>query len=278
MEHKKADNTIFYTIYSRKSSEAEDRQVLSIPAQNDELIEVQRDRGLVLDGDPRTESRSAKAPGRPVFGQLMQDIQDEKIRGILCWKLDRLARNPVDGGALIWALDQGKLKEIITPSRTFTNTADDKFWMQLEFGMAKKYVDDLSVNVKRGIKKRLQQGWMPGRAPIGYLNDKENGGIIKDPARFHIVRRIWDALLSDGYNVAQIHKKAEIEWGLRTRLCKRSGGRPIARSRVYEILRSPFYCGLILHNGRKYQGKHPPIVALHAQWQRSLHEFWQHDV
>jgi hypothetical protein len=40
--------------------------------------------------------------------------------------------------------------------------------MYIEFGMAQKYVDDLSRNVKNGLKTKVQNGWYPGVAPGGY--------------------------------------------------------------------------------------------------------------
>ena len=147
-----------YIIYCRKSTESEEKQVLSIESQIKELGELCDRHNLVASGT-LTESKSAKAPGRPVFNDMMKKVYNGDVKGILCWKLDRLARNPIDGSALVWALDQGKLTEIITPTGTFRNTANDKFLMQLEFGMAKKYVDDLSDNVKRGNRAKLQHGW-----------------------------------------------------------------------------------------------------------------------
>jgi site-specific DNA recombinase len=250
-----------YCIYVRKSTESEDRQVLSIPAQLDELGKLSKEKFLCLDGSPRSESKSAKAPGRPIFAKMMQDIQEGEIQGIVCWKLDRLARNPVDGGALIWALDQGKLKEIITPTRTFTNTGDDKFWMQLEFGMAKKYVDDLSVNVKRGIKKKLEDGGLPGKAPIGYLNDRLNKTVIKDTERFPLIRRMWDLLISGQYSVKRIHDIAVEQWGFRTPRSRNIGGGPMQLSRTYYLFTNPFYCGLILREGKLLRGKHEPMIT-----------------
>ena len=192
----------------------------------------------------------------------MQDVQDGRVQGIVCWKLDRLARNPVDGGAIIWALDQGKLKEIVTPTRTFTNTADDKFWMQLEFGMAKKYVDDLSVNIKRGFRRKLAEGGFPGKTPIGYLNDRLNKTVLRDPERFALVRRLWDLLLTGSYSVARIHEMATRDWGLRTPVSVKRGGRPLAASRVYELFSNPFYCGLIRRNGEVHRGKHEAMLTV----------------
>lgn len=126
-----------YILYARKSTESEDRQVLSIDSQIRELQDLARSQSLKVTA-VLSEARSAKSPGRQVFGDLLRELARGRADGILCWKLDRLARNPVDGGALIWAIDENKLSQIVTPQRTFTNTSNDKFWMQLEFGMAKK--------------------------------------------------------------------------------------------------------------------------------------------
>ena len=114
----------------------------------------------------------------------MGRVYKGQIKGIIAWKLDRLARNPIDGSAIIWAIDQGKLEKIITPSATYCNNSNDKFVMNLDLGMAKKYVDDLSDNVKRGNKTKLEKGWLPGRAPLGYLNHPTERIIIPDPKDF----------------------------------------------------------------------------------------------
>ena len=86
-----------YFIYSRKSSEAEDRQILSIDSQVSELKRFANPKGIKI-LEVLTEAKSAKAPGRPIFNSMMQRLYHGEADGILCWKLDRLARNPVDGG------------------------------------------------------------------------------------------------------------------------------------------------------------------------------------
>ncbi len=249
-----------FAIYARKSIESEDRQVLSIDSQVKELQAFAQREGL---GSPRifTESQSAKAPGRTVFGRLVQFVQRGEIDGVICWKLDRLARNPVDGGAIIWAMEEGKLRRICTPQRSFANTGNDKFWMQLEFGMAKKYVDDLSDNVKRGLRAKIEQGWRPGVPPIGYLNDRLNKRIIRDDKRFPLVRKMWDLMLSGNYSPATVLKIATEQWGLRTRTSKRMGGGPVAYASIYQHFHNPFYYGAIRSNGVLFPGAHPPMVT-----------------
>lgn len=247
-------------IYARKSTESEDRQVLSIDSQIKELKEFAAREGL---GVPVvfTESKSAKAPGRPAFNKLLANIAKGDFDRLLCWKLDRLARNPVDGGSVIWAVEEGRIKHIHTPQRRFDNSGNDKFWMQLEFGMAKKYVDDLSDNVKRGLRAKVEQGWMTGKPPLGYLNDVVTKHVVKDPERFPLVRKMWDLLLAGNHTPNAITKIATEQWGLTTRQYKRMGGGPVAYSTVYSIFTNPFYYGKFLFNGQLYDGSHDPMIT-----------------
>lgn len=105
--------TIRYFIYARKSSENEDRQVASIPSQIAELEKLAKELTLNVVAI-LTEEKSAKAPGRPIFSQMIEDFTKGKANGIICWKLDRLARNPIDGGTISWLLQQNIVKHIQT--------------------------------------------------------------------------------------------------------------------------------------------------------------------
>jgi len=255
-----------YFIYCRKSSEAEDRQVLSIESQTRELEQIAAKLGLPII-EILTESKSAKDPGRPVFNTMMQRLYRGEAVGIICWKLDRLARNPVDGGSIIWAIKQHGIK-VMTPAQSYAREDDNIILMYIEFGMAQKYVDDLSKNVKRGLKTKVENGWYLGVAPPGYLNytNKLTGEntIIKDPERFPLVRQMWDLMLTGLYTPPKIVEIANQEWGLRTRITRKLGGKPLARSAIYKIFNKPFYHGWFEYpqgGGQWYQGKHEPMIT-----------------
>jgi DNA invertase Pin-like site-specific DNA recombinase len=101
---KTANPNLKYFIYCRKSTEDEDRQVLSLSSQIDELKKLAKRLNLKIVGEPLFESMSAKAPGRKVFNDVLDRIEKGEARGIICWKMDRLARNPVDAGRISWML------------------------------------------------------------------------------------------------------------------------------------------------------------------------------
>src|SRR5208337_2048032 len=164
-----------------------------------------------------------------------------------------------------WALDEGKISEIVTPHGTFQNSSSDKMMLQIEFSMAKKYVDDLSDNVKRGNRAKLEKGWLPGFAPLGYLNEPRERTIVVDPERFPLVRRMWNMLL-EGISPSRILKIANEQWGFRTRTHKKCGGKPLCLSNLYKIFGNPFYYGLMERKEGTFIGKHEPMITEGEFW------------
>jgi hypothetical protein len=159
-------------------------------------------------------------------------------------------------------LDRGLVRDLKFATYTFENNSQGKFMLQIMFGQSKYYSDALSDNVKRGNRTKIEKGWRPGNAPIGYLNEVVTKTIVKDPERFSLIRQMFDLMLTGHHSPRRIWGIARNEWGFRTRMHKRIGGKPIVLSSVYRILTSPFYAGLLVWNGRTYQGAHPPVVSI----------------
>src|SRR3989338_7014576 len=238
----KNDNTkIKYFIYPRKSSEQEDRQVASIDSQIRELDDVAKKDKLSVVATLE-ESHSAKHPGRPIFNKMIEKIEKGEANALLVWNASRISRNSIDTGKIIYLFDIEKLVEVRTPSQVFRNTPNDKFLLNLFCSQAKLENDNKGEDVKRGLRSRIHAGVFPGRAPIGYMNDKyaERGTktILVDPERFETVRKMFDLMLSGNYTVVDIFRLINKEWKFKER-----NGKSVARSTLYKVFTNPFFYG-----------------------------------
>lgn len=259
LEYHNNPNMSKYIIYARKSSESEERQMLSIDSQLNELKSVAKKQEIQI-YRIMTESKSAKSPGRPVFNSMIELIKKGEADSILVWNPDRLSRNSVDAGMLIYLFDIGILQEITTPYQSFRNTPNDKFLLNILWGQAKLDNDNKGVNVKRGMKTKAGMGWYPYPALNGYLNTPERQKgfkiIVKDPDRFHLVRKMWDLMLTGIYTIPQVLEIVNGKWGYKDRRDK-----PISRSCMYEMFSHPFYYGYYQYDDVWYKGKHEPMVT-----------------
>ncbi len=240
-----------YFLYARKSSEAEERQIMSIDAQIDELKEFATKEKLTIVASFE-EAKTAKEPGRTVFGEMIARIEAGEADGILAWHPDRLARNSVDGGRIIYMVDTHKINSLKFPQFWFDNTPQGKFMLSIAFGQSKYYVDNLSENVKRGIRQKLRKGIWPGKAPFGYTNDLRNHAILPDPDKYKLVKRIFELYATGEYTLEQIVTK----FNLRTKTDKLC-----TAGDMQHILKNPFYYGVFRFKGEIHQGTHKPIIT-----------------
>ncbi|KKW37388.1 MAG: Recombinase [Candidatus Adlerbacteria bacterium GW2011_GWB1_54_7] len=250
-----------YFLYARKSTDVDDKQILSIEAQLSELRALAKREGLEI-ATEFTEKRTAKVPGRPIFNDMMNRIQNGEAQGIICWKLDRLARNPVDDGLVSWLLQQKVMERIATPERSYYS-ADNVLTMSVEFGMANQYVRDLAVNTARGLRQKARNGHYPSVAPLGYLNDPRTKTIAVDRKKSKIVRAAFELYAQNGSRLEDVSRFL-FENGIATKATKRwenSGLRPLKKDQAKLILTNSFYYGHFRYAGEIYEGKHTPIIA-----------------
>ena len=241
-----------FFLYARKSTDTEDKQVLSIEAQLAELRALARREGLEI-AEEFVEKRSAKMPGRPIFCDMMQRIQDGEAQGIICWKIDRLARNPVDGGQVQWFLQQGVIRHIQTHDRShFPN--DNVLMMSVELGMANEYIRQLAANTARGLREKARRGTYPGLAPIGYLNDPRTKTIRVHKKNAALVREMFERYASG----ATLNELAIF---LENAGVMSKGNRRVHISRVSFIIQNPFYYGHFRYAEELYEGTHTPLIS-----------------
>ncbi len=254
-----------YCAYIRKSSDREDRQVLSIDAQKRKVLEFAERNELEI-VRVFVETKSAYKTGRPAFNEMMQLFEKGKADAILTYHMTRLARNALDGGRIIYLMDSGVIKEIKTPENTFRDNSNDKFMMQIHFAMSKKSSDDNKDFVTRDIESKLLKGEYPGFAPLGYLNVDDNGKIAGkqyepekqqlleelgrplnrveiDPITGPLIRKLFEVAASGVYSQRRLADMAH-DLGIRPRR-----GKKLSKATTYSILTNDFYRGAIRFRG-----------------------------
>lgn len=251
--------TLRYIQYARKSSQGESRQVASLDDQERTLREVVSREGLLV-VQRLAESKSAKAPGiRPLFKEMIDLIKAGKADAILCWHVNRLARNSLESGELQWLLHEGILRCIKTPEREY-HPEDHALLMAVESSMAAQYVRDLRRDVARGVREKAERGWYPFKAKAGYLIDPITRDLIPDPVRFPLLRGAFLQLLTGLYSVPQVLDELNSK-GYRTQRTRSGGNKPISRSSLYRLFTDTFYAGEYEYDGKDFEGRHEAMVS-----------------
>ena len=244
-----------YFLYIRKSTDDNTHQVLSLPAQRSEFeIFLRRERLEVVESIE--ESRTAKAPGRPLFNEMLDRIEQGEANGILCWDIDRLYRNPVDDGRVRWMLQRGVIASIRTPGREYL-PRDAGMLMAVEGGRAVEHNLSFTKGLARTRDEKLRRGQWPGAlAPLGYVFDHLTKNIAPHTGEAEIVRTIYSEVATGRIGLHAAGQRLS-ELGVKSR-----GGIPYSKSVTRKILTNRLYVGIMVWKGQAYEGKHKPLIPL----------------
>jgi DNA invertase Pin-like site-specific DNA recombinase len=253
---------IKYCLYARKSTETEERQILSIDSQIKEMLQIAEKDGLEV-VEIRRESHSAKnSSERPVFNSIIDDIRAGKFNGVMAWAPDRLSRNAGDLGTLVDLMDQKLLLEIRTYGQRFINSPNEKFLLMILCSQAKLENDNKSINVRRGLRARVEMGLWPTTAPTGYLNQKtmdKKCQVLIDPERGPVIKKMFEKMAYEKFSGRKIYHWLRFELNFRTQY-----NHHLSLSNIYLLLQNHFYYGTFEYprgSGNWYAGKHEPIIT-----------------
>lgn len=247
-----------FITYSRKSTENIDRQVASIDDQNTECRQYAFENNLSIVHHFEEAKSAYKPNNRPEFKALLELIISGKGNAILTWKLNRLARNPKEGGALLQLLQDGILHEIRTPSGEIYTSESDHLILQIHFGMANQYSRNISKDVKRALYHKVRRGEYFRKAPRGYENYGDSRGkrnIRPHPEEANIVREVF-TLASEGYASLESLSKILYANGIRTKF-----GKALGCESVRQMLMNTVYYGYFVYKGELFEGNFEPLIS-----------------
>lgn len=243
-------------IYARVSSDRQEKEGFSIPAQISFLEEYAAKKMFNV-VKVFSESETAKKAGRKAFTDMLAFIKEKNINTILVEKTDRLYRNFKDYVLLdeIKGLEVHLVKDgTILSDKSSSQT---KLMHGFKVLIAKNYIDNLSEEIKKGRAEKIKQGGYPHKAPVGYKNIRDDSGkstIAIDESKAPFVRRLFE-LYATGISVNEA-RKILFKEGLYNNM------KPYAKSRLIKVLHDPFYIGKMEIKGVIYEGKHTPLIDL----------------
>lgn len=248
-------------IYCRVSSKEQEETGYSLPAQEKLLTEYAERKNLkVLKVFSVAESASG-AKQRKVFAEMMSYLNGDKTANLLCEKVDRLTRNlkeAVVANDWVEAHVERKIHFVKQNLVVHKNAkSDEKFRWDIEIVLAKKFISNLSEEVRKGQKEKIAQGWLPTKPPLGYktIGEKGRKTHVIDTAVAPFIRKMFELYSTGNYSVPALVDVMYKE-GLRNR-----SGKVLGKSRMYDLLSDPFYCGQMKWNEQVSPGKQEAIVT-----------------
>jgi len=244
--------------YARVSSKEQHQEGFSIPAQLRLINDYASNNGHTI-VEKFIDVETAKQKGRKDFNLMIEYLKENTdVKGILCEKTDRLARNFYDISTLYDLMHKLDLtlflvKENATVSKN--SISNDKFMFDVKAIMAKNFIDNLSEETKKGLDEKVRQGVFPSRAPIGYKNNSHTKLIELDEAKAMMVRKLFELYATRKYSLQSIAELINRD-GLRN-----YKGKVLYKSSVEKILKNPFYHGKFRWSGKLHSGNYRPIIT-----------------
>lgn len=212
------------------------------------------------------ETKTAAKAGRPEFNKMMTSITKGNARGFIGHKIDRTSRNFDDWISMMKLHEKGYEIHFAHESVDLSERSG-RLSADIQFIMACDYIRNLKQESKKGLYRRLKDGYYPWSAPIGYVNNGKGKLKTIDPVQSSNVKRLFDLYVLGTYS---IHRLVPImyEAGLRNHR-----GNKVDDNGIGHILKNPFYIGIMKIKGETYPGKHEtfisPLLFKKAQRQRT---------
>jgi site-specific DNA recombinase len=248
-------------LYCRVSSREQEETGYSLPSQEKLLKEYADRKNLKIAKVFSVAESASGSKQRIIFTEMMEFLNKNNTAILLCEKVDRLTRNLKEAVVANDWIEEEPERQIHFVKQNLVihknAKSDEKFRWDIEIVLAKKYISNLSEEVKKGQKEKLAQGWLPAKPPLGYRTIGEKGHKIHviDEEKGPYIRKAFEYYATGNYSLNSLREKLYAE-GLRTRT-----GSNLSKSRLEDILKDPFFMGSIRWNDLIYAGQHKALIS-----------------
>ena len=238
----------------------------SLPAQREANKRKAQSMGALVVKEFADRGESARSANRPELQKMLAYLkEDGGIDYVIVHKLDRLARNRADDVEINRAFEEAGVR-LVSTSENIDQTPGGMLLHGIMSSIAEFYSRNLANEVIKGMGEKARNGGTLGKAPLGYLNVRakdENGREVRtialDEERAPLVRLAFTEYATGNWTVRQLADHLNT-LGLSIPPTPRRCAKPITTTRLHEILRHPYYKGVVTFQGVEYPGKHEPLV------------------
>lgn len=245
----------------RVSSKEQEETGYSLDAQEKLLREYAEKKGLEVAKIFKISESASGKQIRKLFNEVFQYATKNNIEVVCCEKIDRLTRNPKDAAMVQDWIDESNGREVHFLKESFVlnrNTkAHESLVWDMKVAIARFYTNNLSEEVRKGQKEKVSQGWLPTKPPIGYKTTGDKGHKIHiiDEEKAPFIRKMFELYSTGNYTVKSLVTAMYAE-GLRSRV-----GKEVGKSRMYDLLSDPFYCGYLRWKGEVHKGMQEALIS-----------------
>ncbi len=246
-----------YLIYGRVSTSRQAERELSIPAQVKACQKYGMDRGwnLLPDGIYEEKGESARTVERPQLQKMLHRAKnDGKVDIILVHKLDRMCRNVADYAAIKMMLKKHDCK-VISVVEQFDESFSGELVENIMASIAQWTSQNISWEVRKGLKEAVERGRFPGYAPFGYMNDPKTKQLIVDDTRAPYVKLAYELYATGKYSYGSLGEE------LTKRGIKSKYGGHVSKKTIERMLQNTIYYGLVKTKAGASNANFPPLVT-----------------
>ena len=238
----------------------------SLPAQREANKRKAQSMGALVVKEFADRGESARSANRPELQKMLAYLkEDGGIDYVIVHKLDRLARNRADDVEINRAFEAAGVR-LVSTSENIDQTPGGMLLHGIMSSIAEFYSRNLANEVIKGMGEKARNGGTLGKAPLGYVNVRgrdEHGREVRtvelDEERAPLVRLAFTEYATGNWTVRQLAEHLNT-LGLSIPPTPRRCAKPITATRLHEILRHPYYKGIVTFQGVEYPGKHEPLV------------------
>lgn len=257
--------TKHFIALARVSSREQEREGFSLDIQEDALKrEAERRNGMIV-RLWRIAETASKKDERTTFKELVAFAKRHAsdLDGILFYKIDRAARNLFDYVELE-RLESEFHVPFFSVTQPTENTPSGRMQRRMLASMASYYTEQQSLDVQEGVRRRVECGLFPQKAPYGYRNFRvDKRSLVEEhPENGPKVRKVFSLFVTEWLSLDQLRQRLHDDGVFY------SDTRPFfPTATLYAILRSRAYLGEVRYQQRWLPGTHEPLVD-QVTWDR----------